>query len=79
MEKKKIINGPDKKKLMAAFSGYRTVTLRLKDRRDQQFIIDSLKHEDGSGNSFIFQTVTGISGCYNTRKREGYINTPSAH
>jgi hypothetical protein len=79
MRQIEIIHGPNKDGLMTAFFERKSVNVRLANGRDQQFIINCLKHEDGSGNSFIFKTMRGVRGYYNTRNKRGYINPPLAH
>jgi len=72
-----IIHGPNKDGLKEAFFERKSVNVRLENGRDQQFIINCLEHEDGGGNSFIFTTVRGARGCYNTRTKRGQINPPA--
>jgi len=77
MKQIEIIHGPNKEGLKEAFFERKSVNVRMANGRDQQFIINCLKHEDGSRNSFIFTTVRGARGHYNTRTKKGYINPPA--
>ena len=79
MKQIRIIHGPNKDGLKETFFDRKSVNVRLENGRDQQLIINCLKHEDGTGNSFIFTTVRGARGYYNTRTKKGYINPSPVH
>jgi hypothetical protein len=68
-----IINGPNKESLMKSFGNRLKVTVTLDGNKKVQMLINTLQHEDGSGNSFNFIAMDGATGYYNARTKHGLI------
>lgn len=70
-----IRSGPDKWTLISSFADRKTVEFKT-DHGKLKGVIDTLRHEDGSGNSFIF-TLIGekiiSDGYYNSKTKKGYV------
>lgn len=71
-----IANGPTKEELIKAFADRQEIIFNLENGTMQRVVINQLQHEDGSGYSFKFVTMSGVKGYYNARKRQGIINPP---
>jgi hypothetical protein len=70
-----ITDGPTKEELIKAFADRTRVVMTLNGNKKEQKVINTLQHEDGSGYSFNFVTMDGVNGYYDTRKRQGIINS----
>ncbi len=76
-----IVDGPDKFLLSVGLFDYKELVFSLADNTKTVLIINQVRREDGSGNSWIIKgnlkkmviDNSHFEGYYNTQKREGYL------
>lgn len=70
----KIVEGPGKGVLMGAFADRVEIVFILENgKKTEKMIINSIEHEDGSGNSFILVAMNKFRMYYNTSTKTGRI------
>jgi hypothetical protein len=70
-----ILDGPNRETLMDSFARRLPIVVEITTRHmHRMLLLNELRHEDGSGKKFIFKTVEGVEGYYDTEERTGVIN-----